>query len=85
MKNVLLGIGMTDEVIVTRKGQTTIPVRLREKYKIKESTRLEVIDTGEGVLLKPKVSIFDLAGSGSKHATVEEMKRLLDRLRKEDV
>jgi hypothetical protein len=32
-----------------------------------------------------KKSTIDLAGSGVKHATPEEMKRLLDKLRKEDV
>ena len=31
---------MTEEVLVTRKGQTTIPVRFRKKYSIRESTRL---------------------------------------------
>lgn len=72
-------------MIVTRKGQTTIPVRLREKYKIKRGTRLEVHDMGGGILLKPKLSVFDLAGSGSKRASVAEMKRLLDKLRAEDV
>ena len=76
---------MTKLVTVTRKGQTTIPVRLREKYKIREGTKLEVIDAGEGILLKPKASIFDLAGSGSNYATTEDMKKLLDRLREEDV
>jgi len=33
------------QVIVTRKGQTTIPAKLRRKYKIEEGTRLEVVDT----------------------------------------
>ncbi|MGD0495642.1 MAG: AbrB/MazE/SpoVT family DNA-binding domain-containing protein [Candidatus Bathyarchaeia archaeon] len=33
------------EAVVTRKGQTTIPARLREKYKIEEGTRLQVIET----------------------------------------
>jgi AbrB family looped-hinge helix DNA binding protein len=75
---------MTKEVLVTRKGQTTIPVRLREKYRIREGTRLEVIDSGSGILLKPKQSTADLAGSGSKHSTPREMRRLLDRMREED-
>ena len=35
-------------------------------------------------LLKPKMTTWDLAGSGSKFATPEEMKKLLDRLREED-
>ena len=72
-------------MVVTRKGQTTIPSKLRRKYKIEEGTRLEVIDTEEGILFRPKKSTIDLAGSGAKFATPEEMKKLLDRLRKEDV
>jgi AbrB family looped-hinge helix DNA binding protein len=75
---------MTEEVLVTRKGQTTIPVRLRKKYRIKEGSRLEVIDSGSGILLKPKPNTADLAGSGSEHSTPEQMKRLLDRMREED-
>ena len=75
---------MTEEVLVTRKGQTTIPARLREKYKIRRGTRLEVIDSGSGILLKPKPSTADLAGSGSKHSTPRMMKRLLDKMREED-
>ncbi len=73
------------EVLVTRKGQTTIPVALRRKYGIEEGTRLEAVDTGKGILLRPGPSTADLAGSGSKHASVSEMKRLLDRMREEDV
>lgn len=76
---------MENEVVVTRKGQTTIPVRLRRKFKIEEGTRLEVLETKEGILFKPKVSFWGLAGSGSKFATVDEMKKLLDELREEDV
>lgn len=75
---------MEKEVVVTRKGQTTIPAKLRVKYKIEEGTRLEVIETAEGILFKPKKSTVDLAGSGAKHATAEEMKKLLDEIREED-
>ena len=45
---------------------------------------MKVIDTGEGVLLKPEVSFFKLAGSGAGKATVKEIKQLLDKLREED-
>jgi AbrB family looped-hinge helix DNA binding protein len=75
---------MTEEVVVTRKGQTTIPIELRRKYKIEEGSRLQVLDTGQGILLKPKPSFFDMAGADSKVATVKEMKNLLDKLRAED-
>lgn len=77
-------IKLENEVVVTRKGQTTIPVRLRQKYKIEEGTRLQVIETEEGILFKPKKSTLDLAGSGSQYATSKEMKRLLDKLREEE-
>jgi len=76
---------MENQVVVTRKGQTTIPVKLRRKYKIEEGTKLTVIDTNDGILLKPLLTTMDLAGSGAKYATVEEMKKLLDELRAEDV
>ena len=32
---------MTEEVVVTRKEQTTIPAKLRAKYKIRRGTKLE--------------------------------------------
>ncbi|NLE06196.1 MAG: AbrB/MazE/SpoVT family DNA-binding domain-containing protein [Crenarchaeota archaeon] len=72
---------MEDEVIVTRKGQTTIPIKLREKYKIEEGTRLQVLDTSDGILLRPQKSTLDLAGSGSGFSTPEEMKLLLSKIR----
>jgi len=72
------------EVVVTKKGQTTIPVKFRRKYKIEEGTKLTVIDTKEGILLKPKKSFWDLIGSGAEFATVEEMNKMLDKLRHEN-
>ena len=70
--------------VLTSKGQMTIPVRLRKKYKIDEGTRLEAVETDEGILLKPKESFWDLLGSGSDYATPQEMKKLLDKMREED-
>ena len=75
---------MNKEVLVTRKGQTTIPVELRVKYKIKEGSRLVVVDTGEGIMFKRALTMADLAGSGSLKSTPEEMKASLDKLRDED-
>lgn len=75
---------METEVVVTRKGQTTIPAQLRRKFKIEKGTRLEVIETKDGILFKPKKTTIDLAGTGAKHATPEEMKKLLEKLREED-
>jgi AbrB family looped-hinge helix DNA binding protein len=75
---------MESEVVVTKKGQTTIPARLRKKFKIEEGTRLEVIETEEGILFKPKKSFWDLFGTGAPYATVDEVKKELDKLRAED-
>lgn len=75
---------MENEVVVTKKGQTTIPVQLRRKFRIDEGTRLEVIETSEGILFKPKKSFWDLIGSGAPYATVEEVKSELEKLRKEN-
>ncbi len=69
---------------MTRKGQTTIPVEMRRKYAIEQGSRLEAIDTGDGILLKPEQTTADLAASGAKKAGAPEMKRLLDRMRAED-
>ena len=75
---------METEIVVKKKGQTTIPVRIRRKLKIQEGTRLEVIETEEGILLKPKRSFWETIGSGSQSATVDEMNKLLDKLRHEN-
>jgi len=77
-------LAMTQEVVVTRKGQTTIPIELRRKYKVEEGSRMQVLDTGDGILLKPKFSFFDMVGADAKVATTKEMKTLLDKLREED-
>ncbi|HVP23348.1 MAG TPA: AbrB/MazE/SpoVT family DNA-binding domain-containing protein [Conexivisphaerales archaeon] len=76
---------MAKEVLVTRKGQTTIPAELRKKYGIEEGSRLVVSDAGDGILFRKALTTAELAGSGAKFATPGEMKRLLDRLRDEDV
>jgi AbrB family looped-hinge helix DNA binding protein len=75
---------LTTEVVVTKKCQTTIPAKLRKKFNIEKGTRLEVVETEEGILLKRAKTIWDLRGSGAKNATPEEMKKYLDHLREED-
>jgi AbrB family looped-hinge helix DNA binding protein len=69
-------------VTVTRKGQTTIPKELREKYELSEGTKLQVVDTGEGVMFRKAPSSIDLIGSSK--STFEDMKRRLDEIRRED-
>lgn len=57
---------MPEEVIVsvTKKGQATIPKKLRERHKI--GKRVLVIDTEQGVLLRPVPSPLEEKGSIKK-------------------
>jgi len=74
---------METEIVVKKKGQTTIPVGIRKKFKIEEGTRLQVIETKDGILLMPKKSIWDMIGAFSDQASVEEMNQLHDKQRHE--
>jgi AbrB family looped-hinge helix DNA binding protein len=48
---------MSDQVVlVTRKGQVTIPASKRRKYGIKEGMRVLVRDGIDGVVIKPITS-----------------------------
>jgi len=74
---------MRNVVKVTRRGQTTIPVELREKLRIKEGDELLVEATDEGLLFKVIPRLEDLAGVDAKYGNVEELKRELEKLREE--
>ncbi|MHA1733944.1 MAG: AbrB/MazE/SpoVT family DNA-binding domain-containing protein [Promethearchaeota archaeon] len=71
-------------VKVTRKGQTTIPVKIREKHNITEHTILRVEDTPNGILFVPQQSIFNYAGCLSDSMSPEQGKAILDELREEN-
>ncbi len=73
---------MTHEVVVTRRGQTTIPSEIREKLGIEEGTRLTVDVDGEKVVLTKAPSLFDLAGTSK--LSMEQAFRLLDKMREEE-
>lgn len=72
------------EVTVTRKGQITIPAELRRKFRIEEGSKVMVVEENGKIVVKRLPSIFDLAGSGSGRGDVNELKKMLDRMREED-
>lgn len=72
------------EVSVTRKGQITIPVELRRKFGIEESSKVEVAEEDGKIVIRKRPSIFDLAGSGAGKGDVEDLKRVLDQMREAD-
>jgi AbrB family looped-hinge helix DNA binding protein len=72
------------EISVTPKGQVTIPVELRKKYKINPGSKVEITEE-EGKITITKIdSIFDLAGAGSQVATPEDVKAEIDEMREQD-
>ena len=75
---------LATEIVVKNKGQITIPAHVRKRFNIDEGTRLELIETEDSIILKPKKSFWDTIGSGSEFATVEEINKLLDKLRHEN-
>ncbi|MEM2881824.1 MAG: AbrB/MazE/SpoVT family DNA-binding domain-containing protein [Candidatus Bathyarchaeia archaeon] len=74
---------MRNIVKVTRRGQTTIPVELRERFGIREGDALVVEPVEGGLLFKPIPRLAELAGAYSKFGRAEEIKRELDRIREE--
>ncbi len=56
--------------VVTGKGQTTIPARLRERLELKPGTRLEWLDDGEMLLVIPLAADPILQFRGKSKATL---------------
>ncbi len=71
-----------DVVTVTKKGQATIPKRLREKYGIKK--KVFVMGTEEGILLKPVPDPSKERGSLKKLFKGKSARKLIDEARKEE-
>lgn len=69
---------------MTRKGQVTIPVEHRRKYKIREGMKLKITDTPNGLVLKPLTPIEDLAGTDAGRIPLDQMRKRLDEMRLKD-
>jgi len=72
------------EVLVTHKGQVTLPIALRRKYGIREGMKLIVEDCGSGIIFKVVPRLEDLVGIDSGKISVEEAFKILDKMRSED-
>jgi AbrB family looped-hinge helix DNA binding protein len=71
------------DVLVTRKGQVTIPAKRRKKYGIKEGTRMIVEDSSLGIVFRPIPSLEDLARVDAGKRDAKKTKELLDKGRAE--
>ena len=74
---------MKETVKVTRKGQTTIPAKIRKKLGIREGDNLTVEAVDQTVVFKRVPNLLELAGIFAGHADVEELKKEIDKLREE--
>ena len=41
-----------EELVVTRKGQVTIPIKLRRKFGIEESSKVEIVEEDGKIVIK---------------------------------
>ena len=72
------------EVLVTRKGQITVPVALRRKYGIKEGMKVTIKDSGSSIVLQVVPRIEDLVGVDAGKMDVKTPNKILDKMRSED-
>jgi len=69
---------------ITKKGQTTIPVKYRKKYNLKEGVVVAFEETDEGLIIKPLPDIVDSAGTLSKYGDPKELLASLIKAREEN-
>ena len=86
-----MGTGDPDVATVTAKGQITIPSRLREQFGLEQGTKLMVVPTDYGIVLKklelPSVEEFqqrveERAETGD--LSIEEVIQLVQNARSDD-
>jgi AbrB family looped-hinge helix DNA binding protein len=73
---------LVEVVSVTKKGQATIPKRLRKKFGIKDKVIVE--EDERGIVLKPLPSPSDEFGSLKEVFKGKTARQLLDEARKEE-
>lgn len=70
---------------ITEKGTVTIPAEIRKKYMLRKGSRVEFIETDEGVLLVPVIPLEGLFGTDKarKETVYGLIKELQEERRKE--
>ena len=72
------------DVLVTRKGQVTVPIELRRKYKIEKGMKIIFEDSASGIVLKVVPRFQDLIGADAGKIDLKEAVKMLDKMRSED-
>ena len=70
---------------ITEKGTVTIPAEIRRKYRLKKGTRVEFIETSDGVMIVPVLPLKDLFGQDrdSKETVYRMIREIEDERRGE--
>ena len=75
---------VTQNVVkVTRKGQTTIPAKIRKQLGIKEGDTLAVETNDNQIIFRKVPKLEDMCGIFAGEADIEEIKKEIDKMREE--
>ncbi len=70
---------------VTSKSMVTIPAKIMEKYGLRQGSKVEFVETEEGLLLFPVKTLKELRGAFKNHEkTIREGIRELEREHREE-
>jgi AbrB family looped-hinge helix DNA binding protein len=72
------------DVLVTRKGQVTVPVAFRRKFGIKEGKKVSMKEVPEGVLITVAPSFYDFIGADAGKKDLKRTLEELDKMRADD-
>lgn len=72
------------DVLVTRKGQVTVPVAFRRKFGIKEGMKVSMVETASGVMITVAPTFYDLIGADADKKDLQKTLEKLDKMRAED-
>lgn len=75
---------LSEESTITKKGQVTIPQKLREELNLKPGKKVFFVKSEDGVLIKPVVeNIRSLRGILKTKVTPDKIQREIKSIRKE--
>ena len=75
---------LSDESIITKKGQITIPRKLRDELNLKPGKKVFFVKSEDGVLIKPVVeNIRSLRGILETEITSDKIQTKITSIRKE--
>lgn len=69
---------------LTKKGQVTIPAKLRKRYGMQSGSTISFKESADGIIVKPLPDIADSAGRLSRYARADDVLDDLIRTRKKE-